>query len=136
MRRLLFISIFSLMVVACGGGSAESDLTNVTWKWSELHETEPAAQSLVPDSDNYTIEFKEDGSLSVKADCNNASGSYTLEGENLTLQLGPSTLAECGETSLYNQYLTNLGMISSYSVEGDRLTLNLQNDAGRLVFTQ
>lgn len=137
MRRLLFfISIIGLVTVGCSSDSAGSDLTGVTWKWLELHETEPAAQSLVPDSDNYTIEFNEDGSFSAKADCNNASGSYTLEGDNLTFQQGPTTLAECGEASLYNQYLTNLGMVGSYSVENERLTLDFQNDAGRMVFTQ
>jgi len=104
--------------------------------WSELHETQPAAQSLVPDSENYTIEFKDDDTFSAKADCNSASGGYTLDGDDLTIRLGPTTLAECGENSLYNQYLANLGMVGSYSVENDRLTQSFQNDAGRMVFTR
>ena len=83
-------------------GGMNTEFVGITWKWLELHESLPATQSIIPDSDNYTIEFSDDGSFSVKADCNNASGSYTMDGDELTLQLGPATLAECGESSIHD----------------------------------
>ena len=117
-------------------GGMNTEFVGITWKWLELHESLPATQSIIPDSDNYTIEFSDDGSFSVKADCNNASGSYTMDGDELTLQLGPATLAECGESSIHDLFLTNLGMVASYSIEDSQLTLYFQDDAGSMVFSQ
>ena len=51
------------------------EITNITWQWAELTENDPAAQSLVPDPENYTLTFWDDGSFSFKADCNSGSGS-------------------------------------------------------------
>lgn len=87
--------------------SLESIL-DVTWQWTGVVETEPASQSVVPDPENYTITFREDGSAEIKADCNQVGGTYTQQGSALIITLGPSTMAACGEDSLDQQYLAFL----------------------------
>ena len=111
-------------------------ITGITWQWTGLVETEPAAQSVVPDPENYTLVLRPDGTLDIKADCNKVGGSYTLTGDALTIELGPSTMAFCGEQSLDQQYLALLGNvegIEGYSVEEGQLVLYLKADAGRMV---
>jgi hypothetical protein len=68
-------------------------IANIVWQWSDLVETMPASQSVVPDPQNYTLTFLPDGTVSIKADCNMLGGTYTLDGGSLAIQLGPSTMA-------------------------------------------
>jgi heat shock protein HslJ len=114
--------------------AAEADIIDITWQWTELIEAEPASQSLVPDPENYTLVLRSDGTYQVQADCNLSSGSYTLEGNRLTLLPGPTTLAECEPDSLYDLYLTTLGNVESLSVEDGRLILRLRDNTGRMAF--
>jgi heat shock protein HslJ len=114
--------------------TSELDITGVTWQWWGLVETEPAAQSVVPNSENYTLVLQSDGSLHVKADCNVVGGAYTLDGDALVIELGPSTMAFCGEASLDRQYLELLGGVESYALEDDQLIL--KSSAGDMIFAR
>ena len=131
------ISLFFLMsviITACGGLNSVEPITDTTWQWVGLTETEPAFQSVIPDPENYTLILNPDGSLSIKADCNMASGSYTLDGSSLTIELGPTTMAYCGEQSLDQRYLELLGKVQTYVKEGGQLFLELENGAGNMIF--
>ena len=90
---------------------------------------------MVPDPENYVLVLNADGMASIKADCNMVSWTFTLEGDSLTFNtLGPSTLAFCGEESLDQLYLEKLGTGGTPSLEDDRLVLELNENAGRMVF--
>lgn len=116
--------------------SDDSDITGIEWQWLGLIETSPAAQSVVPDPENYTITFLPDGTLQIKADCNVVRGSYTQESGALTIELGPSTRAYCGEASLDLQYLELLASVSGYSLEDGQLAFHLKDGAGRMLLTE
>jgi heat shock protein HslJ len=124
----------NMIFVPAEDASSNAEIAGVEWQWSGLVETEPAAQSVVPHPENYTLVFQPNGALDVKADCNMVGGSYTLEGNALTIELGPSTMAYCGEQSSDQQYLDLLGRVSSYTVENERLMLNLRDGAGKMMF--
>ncbi len=107
----------------------------IQWQWAQLTETQPAAQSVVPDPENYVLVLNDDGSANIKADCNQVRWTYTLEGTDLSFNtLGPSTLAFCGEESSDQQFLELLGKGGTVSVESGRLVLTLNEDAGTMVF--
>jgi len=114
--------------------AAEAQVVNIVWEWSDLVETLPASQSVVPDPQNYTLTFLPDGTVSIKADCNMVGGTYTLDSGLLAIQLGPSTMAFCGEQSLDQQYLALLGQADAASMAGERLFLHLAGDAGQMGF--
>ena len=113
---------------------SQAELVGVTWQWVGLRETMPAAQSVIPDPENYTLTFNEDGTVSIKADCNVAMGSYELSGDQLTITLGPTTLAECGPQSSYNQYLALLDQAAGVGTGFGNLVITLANDAGEMFF--
>jgi heat shock protein HslJ len=120
--------------VVPGAPATEAEIVNIVWQWSDLVETLPASQSVVPDPGNYTITFLEDGTIGIKADCNVVGGHYTLDGASLSIQLGPSTMAFCGEQSLDRQYLALLGLVDSGEMADGRLFLQLAADAERMGF--
>jgi heat shock protein HslJ len=115
--------------------SAPQDaITDIVWQWTGLTETASASVSVVPDPARYTISFAPDGSLSILADCNVVGGSYTVDGANIAIMLGPSTLAFCGEESLDQQYLMLLGQVTEFGLDGDQLVLIVSDGAGQMAF--
>jgi heat shock protein HslJ len=139
-KRLFTISVvmgllLTGLLASTVWAQTQDDITGIQWQWAELTETEPASQSVVPDPENYVVVFGADGSASIKADCNQVLWSYTVEGNILTFNtLGPSTLAFCGEDSLDQMFLTKLGMGGTFSIEDGRLAIELNENAGRMVF--
>jgi heat shock protein HslJ len=141
MRKRLFpvLVIVGLLVVGLLVPAAYADLqgeiTGIQWQWAELTETEPASQSVVPDPENYVLVLDADGSANLTADCNQVKWTYTLEDSSLTFDtMVPSTLAFCGDDSLDQLFLSKLGVGGTVSVEDERLVLELNENAGRMVF--
>lgn len=144
MKRRSLIVLVALTVAfaaaACSSSSSSPSAaaTGVvgTWQWTASTEAVPASQSVVPDPENYTITFASDGTYTGKADCNQIAGTYTVDGSNLTIASGPSTLAFCGEASLDTLYLAGLGKVATYAIAGDQLTMTFTDDAGTMTFTK
>lgn len=129
---MLALGVFALSLAACGGGV--SDIQGIEWQWVSLVETQPAAQSLVPDSENYTIVFNADDTVTIKADCNMVLGDYTARRSGLTIETGISTMAFCGEDSADVFYLGLIAQVASYELKDGRLELGLADDAGTMGF--
>jgi heat shock protein HslJ len=127
--RKLIPTLAVALAVALAACSSGSGLTGRTWQLTATTTTVPASQSVVPDPQSYTIEFRSDGTYGAKADCNQAQGTYATSGSNLTITLGPSTLAECGPDSLSDQYLTGLADAASYAIAGGQLTITTKDEA-------
>ena len=136
-RRFLFVlSLIPAILVACGGSSTSGgSLTGVTWQLTSVKFNDQSANSIISEPDQYTITFQTDGTANVKADCNNASLTYTTNGNQLTIKAGPMTLAYCGSTSLSNEYVQELEQATSYTVQGSTLTINT-GSKGTMIFRQ
>jgi len=120
--------------------SPAAGLTGKAWQLTAITEKTPAFQGVVPADQqaNYTIEFKTDGTFSAKADCNNLSGTFTTADPttatgDLTLVLGPATLAACADGSYSDLYIVALSNTASYAIANSQLTITLK-DQGTLTF--
>ena len=141
MRKRLF-TVFVAMGVLIAGllapaawADSHGSITGIQWQWAQLTETEPASQSVVPDPENYVLVLNDDGSVNIQADCNQVQWTYTVEGDTISFNtLGPSTLAYCGDDSSDQIFLEKLGMASTWRVEDERLVLELNENAGTMVF--
>jgi heat shock protein HslJ/uncharacterized protein YraI len=114
---------------------AGTSLTGVLWGWNELTETQPASQSIIPDPENYTLVFQPDGGLQVLADCNSGFGTYTVDGDNMSIEINVLTRAICGPDSLSSLFLETLGRVGSNELSQNELVLNLTDPAGMMRFT-
>ena len=134
MRKLAVLFVLAVgaatLLGACSGSGSGSGLTGKTWKWTASTTTVPASQNVVPDPENYTIEFKSDGAFSAKADCNQLSGTYTTTSSGgLTIVPGPMTLALCPEGSLDTLYVAGLAATQSYTIANNQLTTKQADEA-------
>jgi heat shock protein HslJ len=114
------------------GGTQYIQIVGVPWQWIETSGNQP----LLPEPGKYTLTLKQDGTYEAKADCNTSGGTYTIEGNKLTLVPGTATLVACGPGSPSQQYLSLLGNVATYSSSGGRLILTLKADAGTLIFAR
>jgi heat shock protein HslJ len=110
-----------------------SDLVGYVWMWLEfLENNDTITQPDIPG--NYTLEFLPDGVLNVQADCNRASGSLTVNGNQLDMEILTTTLAACPPDSLSDEYLRLLNDAVAYIREGDFLFIDIMLDTGTMKF--
>jgi heat shock protein HslJ len=111
-----------------------AQLTNVNWQWTDLTQTDPADQSVVPNRKDYVLVFFNDGTLNITADCNYGGGTYSTDGDLMTIKLGVLTQADCGKESLSEEFIALLGQVQSYELTIPRLVLQLKDKTGSLGF--
>jgi heat shock protein HslJ len=114
-------------------GGALTIETNAVWKLQSLARAGSAA-TRVSDPTLYTLSLN-GGALQLRADCNRATGTYTMNEK--TLSVGPtmaSTRAYCGSASLDTDYLALLSGENTVSIAGS--TLQLLSSRGTLTFGQ
>ena len=116
------------------GMPTAAGLTGVTWEWVSL--IDPLGQTLASDPTRYTVTFNEDGSINVVADCNNVFAQYSTDGTNIDIGPGAGTLMACEPGSQDQVFLNSLISGATYSVEDGELFIDLQGDAGTLLFRQ
>ncbi|MBE2222010.1 MAG: META domain-containing protein [Anaerolineae bacterium] len=90
--------------------------TEIVWQWVDVV-SQADGTTTVPNPENYTLIFHEDGTFNGMADCNAFAGTYTTD-TGFSLMLGPSTLAFCGEASLDAQYLALLSNVVAGGPDG------------------
>jgi heat shock protein HslJ len=109
-------------------GMSQSGLHDVVWQWTGS--TYQGKQNPIADPSLYQVAYGSDGTLSVKADCNQASGTYTYDGGmvgSVRVIMGPSTLAACGPDSRSEELINSLMAAQDYRVQpgGSELKLNM-----------
>ena len=88
------------------------------------------------ESSRYTIEFLEDGTVHIRADCNIVRGTYgqDLQGD-FSITPGPSTLAACPPDSSDREFLQALSSAAIYFFRDSDLYLDLKADVGTMQFS-
>jgi heat shock protein HslJ len=140
----LFVIVIALLVSACGNQTAtptavpapadnQAKLQANAWKWVAFKGPNEIIAT-VSNTPDYTLTFNADGSLAVKADCNQAVGSYKAADGALTLTLGPVTAAACGKNSYSERLLKLLPGAALYRIDGNDLVIDLKADGGTLSF--
>ena len=154
---LLFILLFT--VAACGSNDDETTentaeetavpelvqptqpaavitddaLTAQPWQWVSFLD-QATGERTITDPQNYTVNFQPDGTVQVTADCKASSGSYTADGTNISITLGPTTAVQCSPESKSDQFLGYLSGAALYSIANGRLQIDLIADSGTMTF--
>ncbi len=107
-------------------------LTGINWMANGVNNGRGGVQSIVIGNE-ITAVFGEDGSLSGSAGCNNYSGTYEVDGENMSI--GPLAATEkfCeqpeGTMDQESEYLAALQTVATWSIDGDVLDLRTSEDS-------
>lgn len=110
-------------------------VTGTVWQWMQTLYNDD--RKVVPaDPKNYTVQFQEDGTLNVKADCNMKGGTYSAEEKRLFIEITHSTMAACPEGSLEDEFVRGLTAAAIYFIKDGDLFIDLKYDTGTMRFSK
>ena len=127
-----------LAEIADDSTSEEQTLTGQVWQWTTF--VDPLSRTNVDDPAQYTVEFKDDGSVSAKADCNQGNGTYTAEKSGMgssgsnDIEIMAKTRAMCPPESLSDRFIQYLNEAAIYFVQDANLNMDLPADSGTMTF--
>lgn len=133
---LLYPAIDAYVPGAIAAAPPTAELTQLRatpWQWVAF--ANPAEQFRVETPLNYLVQFNDDATVNVVADCNNAVGSYQGEGGNLQIELGPMTAAACPPDARSDQFVKLLNAAALYFFQDGNLYIDLFADGGTMVFS-
>jgi heat shock protein HslJ/uncharacterized protein YraI len=113
---------------------SQEQMVDILWQWTSLEEPPPAPGVGVGDPSLYDIVFRADGTYSAKADCNRLNGTYTLNGSQLTINPGISTLVACGPDSRADQYASLLWRVTGVAQKEGMLVLLVDEGTSAMSF--
>ncbi len=117
---------------ASASGAAAA-MTGSTWQLQRATQT-GADPVTVAQPDRFTLQFVDASRLSIRADCNQAAGGYTLSGATLSIGNLATTLAACASAPFDSEYLQLLGGESTATVTDTSLVLS--SSRGTLQFAR
>ena len=113
---------------------AGEDLIGITWKWQQSrYNNDTYATPQNPS--RYTIAFRPEGALSIRADCNRAGGKYTIQKSSLTIEVTHSSRAACPPDSLEQTFLRDLNSAAIYFIREGDLYIDLMYGSGTMKFS-
>ncbi len=112
------------------------DYAGIELHWLAVSDGSGQNTLIVEDPASYTLEFNVDGTFVYRADCNQGSGAFVLNGAQLTLELGAVTLAACSGDSLADQYIQFLRDVDTFDSSINQLNLNLGETTDQMIFSQ
>ena len=123
MKTVLLVLILALGAIACDENPVgPTQIRNVTWKLETIERTGMATIT-VPNPEQFTVRFEENGNVAVRADCNQCSGRYTLHGSSLSLGNVACTLIACPVPGLDTTFTQALANVRTATASGNQLTI-------------
>lgn len=120
------------LLAACAGlPPAPTDpLAGTAWKLERIDYMDDT--TITPDAaGRYGIAFDAEGQVSIQADCNTLGGRYAYTPPSgLEFGLLRSTLAFCGDGSLYERIRKDMPYVRSFVLKDGQLHLALMADGG------
>jgi heat shock protein HslJ len=109
--------------VACDENPVSpTPIVNVTWKLETVERVGNATIS-VPNPDQFTVRFESNSNMSVRADCNQCSGRYSLDGSSISIGNLACTLIACPTPGVDQLFTTGLQNARTATASGNQLVM-------------
>ena len=108
-------------------------LEGTKWNWLG---TQTGTEKIVASMPiKYSLDFKTATTVTVRADCNTGSGSYKVEGDNISFGPIAMTMMACPPGSQDQQFQKALGVANTYKVVLDHMIF-VGNDGSATLFAR
>lgn len=113
--------------------TTDATLTSKTWSWVAALYND-GREILPQDPTAFTLTFGTDGTFNATTDCNNMSGSYTVQNDG-QISFGQIAMTkmycEGSQEGTFSRLLTDT---ATYHIESGELILGLKFDSGSVLF--
>jgi heat shock protein HslJ len=93
-------------------------------------------KTIPQDPERYTLEFRQNGTVAIRADCNRGGGTYEANGSQVSIQITHTTRAACPSGSLEMQFIKDLNAATIHFNKGEALYIDLKYDTGTMKFSR
>lgn len=130
---VLFFLDDSDVVLARFTKEDNSEVAGTIWQWEQTRYNDDN-MTVPADPKNYTVQFRVDGTVNVKADCNLKGGTYSASAKEkrLSIEITHSTMAACPEGSLEDEFVRALSTATLYFIKDGDLYIDLKYDTGTI----
>lgn len=106
-----------------------SGLTAGLWEVVSLGDAAPSAETAI------TAQFNSDGTLSGSDGCNSYTANFAVNGTEISIQPGASTMMACPEPAMTQAslYMAALAAARSFAIDG--ATMSLMDESGAVLLT-
>ena len=119
----LAVLLLALGAVACDENPVgPTTIKGVTWKLETIERT-GSTTITVPNPEQFTVRFEDNGNVAVRADCNSCSGRYTLDKSSLSIGNVACTLIACPMPGLDTTFTSQLANVRTATASGNQLTI-------------
>ena len=133
--RLAFCLLLAILPLSCGGSDDYSTLNfgpaEILWKLQSFNLRDGTIDT-VPDPDSYTLFYRRNGFVDIRADCNTCLGEYVLAAGLFRMAVNECTTTACPPGSLDRRFVAAIGSVMAFRMEGDVLALSYVN--GTMIF--
>lgn len=142
-RTIVFLICVSLVIVGCAAPTSappptlDDRFALEGTHWSLVSLTLDGVTQALNAVQIPTLEFTADGKIGGTGGCNNFGGSYTAQGEILTIREIRRTLMACMPNeilTLEDAYLSALESARLFEKRGNQLSITFAEGRGRLLF--
>ncbi|MGK7912785.1 MAG: META domain-containing protein [Synechococcus sp.] len=116
---------------------ANDPLADTTWRLVEFQSADDEIGTLEPeDPSAFIMRLQSDGTVTMKLDCNNATGTWSSEpsddGQSGSFSFGPLavTRALCAPPNIDERIASDADFVRSYVLQDGRLHFSLMADGG------
>ena len=141
-RRYALLALLLVVLAAVSSTSVSAQdlptgLVGTVWRLIEFRSSEDEIGVLRPtDSSLYTMSLGENGMVSMRLDCNRASGTWSASTAGASFGFGElrMTRVVCQQPTINVQIARHAEYVSSYMLRDGLLYLNLMADGGTYVW--
>ena len=133
---LIAVYLFVVQTPLMAGDVSESkEIIGTTWEWQQTRYNND--QNAVPtDPTKYTVTSNTDGTINIRADCNRGGGTYSIQNQQITIEVTHTTRAMCPPDSLDQEFIKNLNATKIYFFKDANLYFDLKYDTGTMVLVK
>jgi uncharacterized hydrophobic protein (TIGR00271 family) len=112
-----------------------TEIVDVDWRWSRTQYSDN--QWIEPKIRTYRLRFNQEDKLDVQISCKKMKGSYQVTNDLLSITIKQPLLNQksCNDQAMDDTYLSDIARAVDYSIDDDRLVLELDNHAGFMYFS-
>ncbi|MCD8186235.1 MAG: META domain-containing protein [Rikenellaceae bacterium] len=117
-------------LVGCKSGTPKKEITAGMWTMTSWMDDE--GDEMTVTQNRPTMEFTDDSRVYGNAGCNNFNGTYKIDGDQLTVDMGAMNLKMCLDMTVEDRMVRQMPNVTRYEIDGNQLILF--NSAGRELF--
>lgn len=132
MKKIVMSLIVALVILSATACKQAPKLSLADGEWVLTAWLDETGEEQMVTANRPTMMFTTESKVSGMAGCNHFSGTYTVDGQNLTVDMGALTRKMCLDMTLENRMVGQMPNVAAYKIDGNQLILS--NKEGKELF--